>query len=66
MVIEKVKGIILSETNYSESSKVLNVLTKEHGKIGVISKGCRNLKSKLRSVSMKFTYGYFNIYYIFN
>lgn len=63
MVIEKVKGIILSETNYSESSKVLNVLTKEHGKIGVISKGCRNLKSKLRSVSMKFTYGYFNIYY---
>ena len=63
MVIEKVKGVILSETNYSESSKVLNVLTKEHGKIGVISKGCRNLKSKLRSVSMKFTYGYFNIYY---
>ena len=63
MVIEKVKGIILSETNYSESSKVLNVLTKEHGKIGVISKGCRNLMSKLRSVSMKFRYGSFNIYY---
>ena len=59
----KVKGIVINDTNYSESSKILNVLTKEHGKIGIISKGCRNLKSSLRSVSSKLTYGYFNIYY---
>jgi DNA repair protein RecO (recombination protein O) len=59
----KVKGIIISETNYSESSKILNVLTGEYGLIGVISKGCRNYKSKLRSVSMKLTYGYFYINY---
>ena len=63
MKIEKVTGIVLSDTNYSESSKILNVLTKDHGKIGIISKGCRNLKSSLRSVSSKLTYGYFNIYY---
>ena len=63
MKIEKVIGIVLSDTNYSESSNILNVLTKEHGKIGIISKGCRNLKSSLRSVSSKLTYGYFNIYY---
>ncbi len=63
MKIEKVTGIVLSDTNYSESSKILNVLTKEHGKLGIISKGCRNLKSSLRSVSSKLTYGYFNIYY---
>ena len=59
----KVKGIIISETNYSESSKVLNILTGQYGLIGVISKGCRNYKSKLRSVSMKLTYGYFYINY---
>lgn len=63
MKIEKVKGIIISETSYSESSKILQVLTEEHKKIGIISKGCKNLKSKLRSVSTKLTYGYFNIYY---
>lgn len=63
MKIEKVKGIVLSETLYSESSKILNVITLEHGKIGIISKGCRNIKSKLRSVSAKLVYGYFNIYY---
>ena len=44
MKIETLEGIILSETNYSESSKILNVLTKEYGLIGVISKGCRNIK----------------------
>ena len=53
MKIEEVEGIILSETNYSETSKILNILTKEYGLIGVISKGCRNMKSKLRGVSRK-------------
>ena len=63
MEIVKVKGIIISDVSYSESSKILNVLTDEYGKIGIVSKGCKNLKSKLRSVSMKLTYGYFHIYY---
>lgn len=63
MKIEEVEGIVLSETNYSESSKILNVLTKEHKTIGIISKGCRNMKSKLRAVSRKMMYGKFHIYY---
>lgn len=61
--MKEVEGIIVSETNYSETSKILNIMTKEHGIIGVISKGCRNLKSPLRSVSSKLTYGKFIIYY---
>ena len=63
MKIESIEGIILSETNYSESSKILNVLTKEHGLIGVMSKGSRNMKSKLRGVSRKLLYGTLHIYY---
>ena len=63
MKIEDVEGIILSETNYSESSKILNVFTKEFGLIGVMSKGSRNMKSKLRGVSRKLIYGTFHIYY---
>jgi len=63
MEILKIEGIVISETNYSESSKILNVLTKDLGIIGVISKGCKKLKSNLRSVSTKLTYGMFNIYY---
>lgn len=60
---KKIKGIVISETLYSESSKILNVLTKDLGIIGVISKGCRKLKSPLRAVSSKLTFGVFNISY---
>lgn len=63
MKIESIEGIILRETNYNESSKILNILTKEHGLIGVMSKGCRNIKSKLRGVSRKLIYGVIHIYY---
>lgn len=59
----KVKGIVVKDTNYSESSKILSVLTETHGLISVISKGCRNYKSKLGSVSSKLVYGYFYISY---
>lgn len=62
-MIEKLEGIVLSEQDYGETSKILNVITKEHGIIGVISKGCRSIKSPLRSVSSKLTYGEFNLYY---
>lgn len=63
MKIVKTEGIIVGETNYSESSKILKVLTKDYGLISVMSKGCRNLKSKLRGVSNKLIYGNFNLYY---
>lgn len=63
MKIEKIKGIVIGDTNYSETSKILKVLTKEHGIISVMSKGCRRLKSPLRSASAKLVYAYFNIVY---
>lgn len=63
MKIDEFEGIILSETNYSESSKILNILTKDKGLIGVMSKGCRNVKSKLRGASRKLIYGKFYVRY---
>ena len=59
----KTKGIVLSETPYSETSKILNILTEEYGLIGVISKGSRNIKSKLRGVSNKMNYAEYTINY---
>jgi len=62
-MIEKVEGIVVSTQDYGETSKILNVITKEYGIIGIIAKGCKNIKSNLRSCTDKLTYGYFNIYY---
>ncbi len=62
-MIKKVEGIIIKETPYSETSKILNVLTSDGIVIGLMAKGARNIKSKLRSYTNLFTYGVFNIYY---
>lgn len=59
----KTKGIVLKETPYSETSKVLNVLTSDYGLIGILSKGCKNMKSKLRGISNKMVYAEFTIKY---
>ena len=63
MKIVDVKGICLNEINYSDSSKILHVLTEEYGLVSIISKGCRNLKSKLRGASRKLIYGVYHFYY---
>lgn len=62
-MVEKVEGIVLSETPYKESSKILNIYTKEHGLIGIIAKGAKSLKSPLRALTNKYSYCYFYIYY---
>ncbi len=61
-MITKVEGFILSEVEYGETSKVINVLTKEYGLLGIMCKGVKSLKSKLRALTMRFTYGFFYIY----
>ena len=63
MNLVKTEGIVLGETNYSESRKILKVLTKDYGMISILSKGCRNIKSKLRGVSSIFSYGDFHLSY---
>lgn len=61
-MLREVDGIIISETTYGETSKIVNILTKE-GIIGVIAKGAKSVKSPLRTVTMKLTYGKFQLYY---
>ena len=62
-MIENVEGIILNTRNYNDTSKIIDIFTKEYGVIGVIAKGCKSLKSNLRSVTDKLTYATFTIYY---
>lgn len=59
----KLEGIVIKEIEFKESSKILTILTREHGAISVISKGCKKLSSKLRSASLKLTYAYFYVNY---
>ncbi len=62
-MLEKVEGFIFKETPYGETSKIVSVFTKEHGLISLLCKGAKNIKSKNRALTLRFTYAYFNIYY---
>jgi len=62
-MIKKVEAIIISEVDYKESSKIINILTKEDGIIGVLAHGAKKIKSPLSGVTSKLTYGHFHIKY---
>ncbi len=63
MEITKVEGIIISESSYKETSKLLNIITREFGLISVLAKGTKSLKNKNRAFTSKLTYANFQIYY---
>ena len=41
------ESIVLSRLNYGESDRIITVITKDHGKLHLIAKGSRKIKSKL-------------------
>lgn len=63
MKIINTDGIVVSSIPFKESSRIINILTKDMGIVGCIVKGCKSLKSKLRLPSEKFAYGTFHFYY---
>lgn len=60
---EEVNGIVLHETVFGESSKILQILTLEHGLIGAIAKNALNIRSTMRNKAVKFSIAKFNIIY---
>ena len=63
MELRTFTGIIVNTTNYSESSKILKIYTKEEGVLSVLAKGCRGMKSPLRSVCNRLVYATFHVSY---
>jgi DNA repair protein RecO (recombination protein O) len=62
-VTKQVEGIILKTTDYQEKSKILQVMTKEHGLISVIMKGASQYKSQAYRLAQPITHAFLSIYY---
>lgn len=62
-MIKKIEGIVISEVDYKESSKIINIMTPENGIMGLVARGTKQVKNKLSGVTSKLTYGYFHINY---
>ena len=62
-MIKKIEGIIVSEVDYKESSKIINIFSPTEGVIGILARGTKKIKSNLSGVTSKLTYGYFHVQY---
>lgn len=58
-----IEGIVISDSPYRETSKLVKIITKEYGIISLLARGSRTLKSDLRCVTTKLTYATFHIKY---
>lgn len=60
--VVKTKGIVLSEVSFSESDKMLTVLTPDLGKISCVAKGARRMQSTMLSSSQIFAFSEFVLF----
>lgn len=63
------QAIILSRKNYSEADRLITLFTKNYGKLRVLAKGVRRIKSKKRGslevfTKIKFNAGFHNNFFI--
>ncbi len=62
MMLDKVEAIVIRTVDYGETNKIITLLTKERGKVGVMARGAKKPRSQLTAVSQPFIYGSFVIY----
>ncbi|MFE5319919.1 DNA repair protein RecO [Paenibacillus sp. NPDC056579] len=53
----RVQGIVIRSMDYGEGNKIITLLTLEFGKMAVIVRGAKKVKSRYASVAQLFTYG---------
>ncbi len=58
-MLVKWEGIVIRSVDYGESSKVVTLFTREHGKVGIMARGAKKAKSRLGAVTQLFTHGYY-------
>jgi DNA repair protein RecO (recombination protein O) len=58
-MIEKVEGIIIKTTDYSETHKIVTIFTREKGKIGLVARGAKKPRSRMAALAQPFIYGVF-------
>lgn len=58
----KLKGIVVLETDFSETDKYIDILTYSHGKVSVLCKGVRKKNSKLQNRTRLFSFCDFELY----
>ena len=60
--IDSVKGFVLREFPYKETSKILEVFTENFGRVSILARGAMGKKSKTISVTQRFVKAEYSLY----
>lgn len=58
-----IEGVVLKATDYQESSKIVQVFSKEYGLISLYLRGANRFNNKAYGLAQALTYASFSIYY---
>lgn len=61
-MLYKVEGIVIRSMDYGEGHKIISVYTREAGRMSVMARGAKKLKSRHGAITQLFTYGQFVVY----
>lgn len=61
-MLHRVQGIVLRSMDYGEGNKIIGLYTRELGKVSVMARGAKKVRSRLGAVTQLFTYGDFVFY----
>ncbi|MDO3409176.1 DNA repair protein RecO [Saccharibacillus sp. CPCC 101409] len=61
-MLYRLEGIVIRAMDYGETNKIITLCTQTHGKIGVMVRGAKKVKSRYASLTQPFTYGVFNFF----
>lgn len=61
-MLRNVQGIVLRSMDYGEGNKIISLFTPELGKVSIMARGAKKIKSRHAAVTQLFTYGDFVFY----
>lgn len=59
-MLYRVEGIVIRTVDYGETHKIITLITNNSGKVGVLVRGAKKVRSKHASLAQPFTYGEFS------
>ncbi|MFD1177794.1 DNA repair protein RecO [Paenibacillus puldeungensis] len=56
-MLYRVEGIVIRSMDYGEGNKIITLCTEQYGKVGVLARGAKKIKSRHAALTQLFTYG---------
>jgi DNA repair protein RecO (recombination protein O) len=61
-MLVRVEGIVIRALDYGEGDKILSVFTRQAGKLSVMARGAKKIKSRYTAAAQLFTYGEYTFF----